>query len=637
MELVSLKVENFGSIGNITLPLNKPGLILVTGINKDAPNADSNGSGKSLIFEAICWCLWGETVRGLSADEVVNTQAGKDCAVALTLTEHDVTYTISRHRLDSRTKKPNDLVVTRNGSTLGASGMKTMQEVVDQIIGFDFTTFRAMMPGAGVKVANMTDKAIKELLESLLQTEQLSQAHDESKAKLKTLESVISQHTNAITQSRQQLFSCAADISNLKNMRAQMEASRLRTREGHESRIAALKAEILDFDKQISEEKSLTAEHFDYRTKANKLEQDIYLEYIEPLKTALALKDEKIQEQNGEAAFLQRQRDTAQANLNKAKNLGAKCTSCFQSVSAEHSSAIYKELEASIEELTNKAKIIPARIALLKEEKRNLERDTMSVVTEKRQRVEQLRFAEAAIKSKLDGLETAKKLRTRASSDLERVRGELQSLESEEFDFEAMIATKEKLASKLEATILEHQKAVEEAEHEARICSFWVSGFSPSGLRSFMLDYVTPILNDRAKYYAELLTNGELTVSFSTKSTLKSGQEKDKFAICCQQTHGADSYKGSSAGERARADLVIAMALGDLAQFRTAKQLPWRFLDEPFESIDRSGTEAIVRLLNDQKTRYRTVFVVTHKPDFKELFSQQLTIVKENGISTLST
>jgi DNA repair exonuclease SbcCD ATPase subunit len=152
-----------------------------------------------------------------------------------------------------------------------------------------------------------------------------------------------------------------------------------------------------------------------------------------------------------------------------------------------------------------------------------------------------------------------------------------------------------------------------------------------------MLDYITPILNDRAKYYAELLTNGELMVSFSTKSTLKSGQEKDKFAIACQQAHGADSYKGSSAGERARADLVIAMALGDLAQFRTAKQLPWRFLDEPFESIDRSGTEAIVRLLNDQKTRYRTVFVVTHKPDFKELFSQQITIIKENGISTLST
>jgi DNA repair exonuclease SbcCD ATPase subunit len=150
-----------------------------------------------------------------------------------------------------------------------------------------------------------------------------------------------------------------------------------------------------------------------------------------------------------------------------------------------------------------------------------------------------------------------------------------------------------------------------------------------------MLDYVTPILNDRAKYYADLLTHGEMSVSFSTKTALKSGQEKDKFTITCQQAHGATSYRGASAGERARADLVIAMALGDLAQFRTAKQLPWRFLDEPFESIDRSGTEAIVRLLNDQKARYNTVFVVTHKPDFKELFSQQVTVVKENGVSSL--
>jgi DNA repair exonuclease SbcCD ATPase subunit len=150
-----------------------------------------------------------------------------------------------------------------------------------------------------------------------------------------------------------------------------------------------------------------------------------------------------------------------------------------------------------------------------------------------------------------------------------------------------------------------------------------------------MLDYVTPVLNDRAEYYSNLLSGGEMKVYFTTKTTLKSGDEKDKFQIMVEQRHGSDLYMGNSKGEKARADLIIAMALGDLATFRTSKQLPWRFLDEPFESIDDAGNEAVMSLLNDQKSRYKTVFVVTHKPAFKKLFNQRITVVKENSISTI--
>lgn len=170
---------------------------------------------------------------------------------------------------------------------------------------------------------------------------------------------------------------------------------------------------------------------------------------------------------------------------------------------------------------------------------------------------------------------------------------------------------------------------------EQKLCQFWADGFSPAGLRSYMLDYVTPVLNDRAAYYAQVLTGDEMKVSFTTKKTLKKGGEKDQFQIFVEYAHGGDLYKGTSKGEKARADLVIAMALGDLATFRTAKQLPWRFLDEPFESIDDAGNGAVMNLLNDQKTRFKTVFVVTHKPAFKKLFTQQITMVKENSVSTL--
>src|ERR1041385_8105436 len=118
MEFETLHIENFATIGDVTVQLNQPGLILITGINKDAKKANSNGSGKSSIFEALCWCLWGQTIRDLDADDVVNRKAKKDCAVTLTLIDGTDRYQISRHRKDTRVKKPNDLDILKNGISL---------------------------------------------------------------------------------------------------------------------------------------------------------------------------------------------------------------------------------------------------------------------------------------------------------------------------------------------------------------------------------------------------------------------------------------------------------------------------------------------------------------------------------------
>jgi len=636
MDLISVKIQNFGSIGSLTLPLNKPGLILVTGINRDAPNADSNGSGKSLIFEAICWCLWGETVRGLSGDEVVNTKTGKDCVVALTVVEHGTTYVVSRHRLDSSSRKPNDLLVFAGGVPLGTTGkLKTMQEVVDQLVGFDFDTFRAMMPGAGIKVANMTDKSIKELLESLLQTEQLSAAYEASRAKLKVLEASIARHQATAESARQQIALLENDVQGILQMQQQVETHNQQRREEHETRIKQLIAEVESADAVLRKEPELKEQHFDFRTKANNLEVNIDAEWLGPLRTELLLKDARVKKLNADQAGLLALVKRIDADIAKINKLGASCAACQQSIPGEHIAACVASLDAEKTKLEQQVTTLANHVAVVEAEKKEAELQTFVTVNTLRQQVDQFRMAEKLVSDELTALEHVKRSKARAFSDFKREKEALDKLNSQTYDFKAMLEIKGEKINELKESVLQQSIVTKQVEEEIKLCSFWVTGFSPAGLRSFMLDYVTPILNDRAKHYADLLTNGEMEVTFSTKSALKKGDIKDKFSIAVTQTHGSSSYAGSSTGERARADLVIAMALGDLAQFRTAKQLPWRFLDEPFESIDRSGTEAIVKLLNDQKSRYKTVFVVTHKPDFKEMFSQRITIVKQDGFSSL--
>ncbi|MGK7831140.1 AAA family ATPase, partial [Acinetobacter baumannii] len=87
MEFLTLKINNFLTIGEARLDLANRGLLLVQGENKDNSSADSNGSGKSSIVDALCWCLYGTTARDVTGDLVINKTAKKDCAVELTI--HD--------------------------------------------------------------------------------------------------------------------------------------------------------------------------------------------------------------------------------------------------------------------------------------------------------------------------------------------------------------------------------------------------------------------------------------------------------------------------------------------------------------------------------------------------------------------
>lgn len=62
-----LTLHNFGSYSHAEIDLSEKGFCLVTGINNySQDNAISNGSGKSLLWDAIIYALTGVTGRGVS-------------------------------------------------------------------------------------------------------------------------------------------------------------------------------------------------------------------------------------------------------------------------------------------------------------------------------------------------------------------------------------------------------------------------------------------------------------------------------------------------------------------------------------------------------------------------------------------
>ena len=93
----SITIQNFLSIGKpITIPFTS-GINIITGKNKDKD--DENGVGKSTICDAFFFAIFGETIRKLNKERIVNNIAKKNCKVELTF-EIDKNGTITKYRIE---------------------------------------------------------------------------------------------------------------------------------------------------------------------------------------------------------------------------------------------------------------------------------------------------------------------------------------------------------------------------------------------------------------------------------------------------------------------------------------------------------------------------------------------------------
>ena len=134
MKYLSLKIENFGSIKKTSFDLSKNGLVLFKGSNLD-DNGDPNGAGKSMAVDALVWCLFGETTRGVRAEGVVPWWNKKALTRVMVTIEH-MGKTISI----TRTRNPNDLYTEGDLNLRGSDVTDTSKKILD-FLGISLNTF----------------------------------------------------------------------------------------------------------------------------------------------------------------------------------------------------------------------------------------------------------------------------------------------------------------------------------------------------------------------------------------------------------------------------------------------------------------------------------------------------------------
>jgi DNA repair exonuclease SbcCD ATPase subunit len=236
-DIVKVELEDFRSFRgkhSFAFP-TEPGLYAVTGKNLVNPQLGANGIGKTSLFEAIRWCNYGSTSRGLRAGDIINWGA-KSCSVTVhqLIGNEDLTVT--------RTQSPNSLRL--NGTIVD-------QETLEKHLrlGPEAFTYAVMIPQFG---EFFFDKLPSDKLALFSQIMELDYWLEKSEEAAKLAKEVFEAKANVereIARFTGQLETIDADVEDLKVKNktfADAEAQRIKRLK---QRIVELQANLAEIDK----------------------------------------------------------------------------------------------------------------------------------------------------------------------------------------------------------------------------------------------------------------------------------------------------------------------------------------------------------------------------------------------------
>ena len=220
-------IKNFLSIGEAEIHFNDSGYTLVKGINNNVDDlASSNGSGKSSLFEAICWCLTGETIRGIKSD-ISNINSNDGAVVDLYLEVSGDTWRILRSKDNKQYKTTLKLYINdldKSGKGIRDTS-KILQELLPDLTSELIGSVIILGQGLPQRFSNNTPSGRKEVLEKLSKSDfMIDNLKDRVinrktylLSRLRFFEDKILECDSKLSLTNYNLSSCNKDLSNLKN------------------------------------------------------------------------------------------------------------------------------------------------------------------------------------------------------------------------------------------------------------------------------------------------------------------------------------------------------------------------------------------------------------------------------------
>ncbi|MBI2263310.1 SMC family ATPase [Candidatus Berkelbacteria bacterium] len=189
---------------------------------------------------------------------------------------------------------------------------------------------------------------------------------------------------------------------------------------------------------------------------------------------------------------------------------------------------------------------------------------------------------------------------------------------------------------KLEERARELTKELKETLEGLALLEQLVLAFSQNGVPALIIEKTLPVLEEETNFLLEKISTGRFKVAFQTKRARKSGEgEIETLDIVISDEKGERPYEMFSGGEAFRINFAIRVALSKLLAGRAGVKLKFLVVDEGFGSLDSAGQEDIIAAINAIKEDFAKTLVITHIPEFKDVFQVQILVSKDEEGSHL--
>ncbi|TDW20514.1 AAA domain-containing protein [Rhizobium azibense] len=643
MKITALTIENFMAITQASFKLSDRGLVLIQGQNLDDTSAMSNGAGKSSIFDALCWALFGVTARDESGDAIINDIAGKGTRVVVEINDNGHTYLIARHRKHKQHK--NALMVSHLSPTLGAAWGdltkgtdKLTQEVVDKILGCSLDVFIGSIYAGQERMPDlpgMTDKQLKILIEEASGVTVLEEAYTVARQRLTDAKNAAA---GVVTAFDSTILARDREEDNLASAEEQhkvWETDRLKRvsdetgfARDYVTKVRATEALIqaepakADLEQQIKDvDDKIQAVGHEQQELAD-LERS-----ISSIRTKIAALDSRKQVDAGEI----RKRKTVIANLDH--KVGCPCTSCGRELSAEEIAPAKDAEKQALAPIVANYKRVSNELDDAQNELQRVEgeRDAFKASMTDLSEANALR---SQLQAKLNEVNRLAQLKEndaiRARQHAERAKGikvEVNPHDRTIQRFKDQISQHNDLLTELNDEKIKADTDVAHAEAVVKV-------FSPAGVRAHIMDEVTPFLNTRTAHYLGILSDGNITATWTTLVANAKGELKEKFSIEVENEKGGKRFGLQSGGEKRKVRIACALALQDLVATRATKPIELFLGDEIDDALDEAGLERLMQVLDEKAKERGSVFVISHN-SLRDWIPQVIEIEKKDGATTV--
>lgn len=619
MKFTQLKIENFLAITEADIKLADRGLVLIQGLNDEDSSAASNGAGKSSLADAICWCAFGTTARGVTGDEVINHDAGKGTRVTLYIEDGDDIYRITRHRKHPKGKNGLEAIqIAKDGTAteLTKGTDKLTQEVVGRILGASLEVFKSAVYAGQEQMPDlpaMTDKHLKLLIEEAAGVTVLEEAYKEARA---------------------DVSKATMDLDTVRKVEEKNHAERQWVTDQITTTIA------LQADWERQREARLTAgknQVVAHVTELKRLDVEIAKVDNAAINTAIADFDKRIAAVSDESVELSRlARELAAAeggvstivrDLQRLKQdhergkselagvqhkIGCPCDECGRPLTeaemASATAAAKKKLDEIVASHAQSKSALEIAQKSTQEARERRDRFQASMTD-----VSQIGAQRAQKQAELNALASLARVRELEAVKAKNLGDDMKRLKAEANPHDLTLTSLREKAAQLDTDqadvakkVEAAQKALEEAEAAAKV-------FSPSGVRAHILDDVTPFLNQQTSKYLSVLSDGNIEATWTTLVRTTKGELREKFSIEVVNSKGAKSFAGLSGGEKRKVRVAAALSLQDLVATRAVKPIDFFVGDEIDDALDQPGLERLTEILEEKAKERGSVFVISHR------------------------